>query len=82
MNNKIALFYMLRFVVSCALAQDAGLITHGAEVVEVQGDWLFGRSGSTRDGILYFTDIDNNVVHLHPGGRLNVPIRRVSTPMA
>ena len=26
---------------------------------------------STRDGILYFTDIDNNVVHrMHPGGQI------------
>ena len=38
MNNKIALvLYASVLSVSCALAQDAGLITHGAEVVEVQG---------------------------------------------
>ena len=34
MNNKNALvLYASVLSVSCALAQDAGLITHGAEVV-------------------------------------------------
>ena len=73
MNNKIALvLYASVLSVSCALAQDAGLITHGAEVVEVQGGFGFLEGPvSTRDGILYFTDIDNNVVHrMHPGGQI------------
>ena len=42
MNNKIALvLYASVLSVSCALAQDAGLITHGAEVVEEQGGFGF-----------------------------------------
>lgn len=59
---------------SSALAQEAGLIAHGAEVVEVQGGFGFLEGPvSTRDGTLYFTDIDNNVVHrMLPGGQIDI----------
>ena len=59
---------------SSALAQDASLIAHGAEVVEVQGGFGFLEGPvSTRDGTLYFTDIDNNVVHrMLPGDRIDI----------
>ena len=61
-------------LMSSALAQDAGLIAHGAEVVEVQGGFGFLEGPvSTRDGTLYFTDIDNNVVHrMLPGGQIGI----------
>ena len=62
------------FIKSVALAQEAGLIAHGAEVVEVQGGFGFLEGPvSTRDGTLYFTDIDNNVVHrMLPGGQIEI----------
>lgn len=75
MKNKfpIVLCCSVLFM-SSALAQEAGLIAHGAEVVEVQGGFGFLEGPvSTRDGTLYFTDIDNNVVHrMLPGGQIDI----------